>query len=359
MDKKILISLCMIVKNESACIEGVLNSVGNFPDEIIIVDTGSTDNTKELVRKFTNKIYDFKWNDNFSDARNFSFSKAKGEYIIWLDADDYISNNELKKLIEFKNNINKNIDIFMVKYQHFDNKNPNPNFEFYRERIIRNDSRYKWAGAVHECINLIGNIEYLDIAIEHKRGEKSDPKRNLKIYEQLIKSGKQLNTREVYYYARELYDNGKYKKSIQWINKFLKLNDAWIEDKIGAIEIKTLSYFMLNEIDKAQQTLLNSLKITIPRANICCLLADTFMTQNVLYNAIYWYKQAINCQKNNKNGFVNNDYFSYYPNIKLVICYYDLGNLKNAKVCNDEALKAKPFDYYALKNKEFFDSVSL
>ena len=98
MENNILISLCMIVKNEAPRIERVLNSVKDFADEIIIVDTGSNDNTKELASKFTDKIYDFEWVDDFSRARNFSFSKANGEYIMWLDADDFIPKEELEKL---------------------------------------------------------------------------------------------------------------------------------------------------------------------------------------------------------------------------------------------------------------------
>ena len=89
-------SLCMIVKNEENNIENCLNSVKNLFDEIIIVDTGSTDRTKEVVGKHTNKVYDFKWIDNFSAARNFAFSKASKDYIMWLDADDIVKKMIIK-----------------------------------------------------------------------------------------------------------------------------------------------------------------------------------------------------------------------------------------------------------------------
>ena len=99
MENNILISLCMIVKNEAPRIERVLNSVKDFADEIIIVDTGSNDNTKELASKFTDKIYDFEWVEDFSRARNFSFSKANGEYIMWLDADDDIEQEDIERIL--------------------------------------------------------------------------------------------------------------------------------------------------------------------------------------------------------------------------------------------------------------------
>ena len=92
----------MIVKNENLVLENCLNSVKDLVDEIIIVDTGSTDNTKEIAKKYTDKIYDFKWVDDFSKARNYSFSKATKDYILWLDADDYLAEKEtLQKINDF------------------------------------------------------------------------------------------------------------------------------------------------------------------------------------------------------------------------------------------------------------------
>ena len=72
----ITISLCMIVKNEEKVLARCLDSLEGLMDEIIIVDTGSTDRTKEIAAGYTDKIYDFEWVDDFSAARNFSFSKA-------------------------------------------------------------------------------------------------------------------------------------------------------------------------------------------------------------------------------------------------------------------------------------------
>ena len=82
------VSLCMIVRNEEDVLGRCLESVKDIVDEIIIVDTGSTDRTKEIAGRFTNTVYDFPWIDDFSAARNFSFSKATMDYQMWLDADE-------------------------------------------------------------------------------------------------------------------------------------------------------------------------------------------------------------------------------------------------------------------------------
>ena len=77
----ISISMCMIVKNEQDILARCLDSYAGTYDELIIVDTGSTDNTKEIAAHYTDKIYDFEWINDFSAARNFAFSKAGCDYI--------------------------------------------------------------------------------------------------------------------------------------------------------------------------------------------------------------------------------------------------------------------------------------
>ena len=84
------VSLCMIVKNEEDVLERCLESAADLVDEIIIVDTGSTDRTKEIAARFTDQIYDFPWCDDFAAARNESFSHASMDYCMWLDADDVL-----------------------------------------------------------------------------------------------------------------------------------------------------------------------------------------------------------------------------------------------------------------------------
>ena len=117
----ITISLCMIVKNEEAVLARCLDSIKEAVDEIIIVDTGSDDSTKEIARKYTSEVYDFEWVSDFSAARNFAFSKAKMDYQMWLDADDIVPAEEAEKILQLKNTLDHNIDIVTMEYlTHFD-----------------------------------------------------------------------------------------------------------------------------------------------------------------------------------------------------------------------------------------------
>ena len=110
------ISLCMIVKNEEAVLARCLDSIADLMDEIIIVDTGSTDHTKEIAAKYTSQIYDFKWTSDFSAARNFSFSKANMDYIYTADADEVLDDFNHERFLRLKNALLPEIEIVQMKY---------------------------------------------------------------------------------------------------------------------------------------------------------------------------------------------------------------------------------------------------
>ena len=109
----------MIVKNESKKLERCLSSVTNIANEIIIVDTGSEDNTKEIALSFNAKVFDFKWTFSFSEARNYSINKSTGDYNLIIDADEYVTKCDIDELQRFmeSNSIGKvkRIDLFNNK----------------------------------------------------------------------------------------------------------------------------------------------------------------------------------------------------------------------------------------------------
>lgn len=105
------ISLCMIVKNEETHLARCLDSAAELVDEIIIVDTGSTDRTVEIASDYTSKVYSYLWKDDFSDARNYSFSKASMDYCMWMDADDILEETEKDQFLRLKQTLPPDADI--------------------------------------------------------------------------------------------------------------------------------------------------------------------------------------------------------------------------------------------------------
>ena len=210
MDMNVKISLCMIVKNEEDVIARCLDSVSRCVDEIIIADTGSSDRTKEICRDFTDKVFDFEWTDDFAAARNFSFSKATGDYLMWLDADDVVSSENIGLLKELKKTLaQKNPDVVMCKYVTSFDENGTPLFSFFREKHLKRTSNFKWEGFIHECISPRGNIIYSDFTVHHKK-ERGAGDRNLRIFQKKISQGVKLDARNTFYYGRELCYNKMY-----------------------------------------------------------------------------------------------------------------------------------------------------
>ncbi|TVX89442.1 glycosyltransferase family 2 protein [Paenibacillus agilis] len=138
------ISLCMIVKNEEHCLERCLESAKHVVDEIIIVDTGSNDRTKQIASRYTQHVYDFEWNEDFAAARNYAIGHATGTYILQLDADEIIidTNNELQSGLvkDFYNvSIHNKVDSGETIIHQF-------------ARLFKNTPKYRYVGALHEQI---------------------------------------------------------------------------------------------------------------------------------------------------------------------------------------------------------------
>lgn len=164
------ISLCMIVKDEEKRLKKCLNPIKDIVDEIIIVDTGSKDKTKEITRKFTKKIYDFNWCDDFSKARNFSISKATKKWILVLDPDEKISKKDLIKLKNVISSAKKDI----LGYRLIQKTYHNGKIISIRGicRVFKNDKQIKFTYPIHETVkesikNLKGKIGKTGIVIKH------------------------------------------------------------------------------------------------------------------------------------------------------------------------------------------------
>lgn len=352
------ISLCMIVKNEELVLGRCLDSIKDLVDEIIIVDTGSTDKTKEIAKLYTNDIYDFKWINDFSAARNFSFSKATKDYIMWLDADDVLLDEDKRKFYKLKESLDDKIDMIMMRYNVSFDKNDNPSFSYNRERLLKRDMGYLWSGQVHEAIAHYGNIIYSDVAISHKKIKNSPVDRNLKIYESMIIQGKKLDSREEFYYARELMYNNKFDEAIHKFNQFIDYSDGWIENKISACKDLASCYFSQNNNLYGLNALFRSFQFDEPRAEICCDIAYYFFNKEEYNKSIFWYELSLTRSLDyNSGGFQIIDCYGFLPYIQLCVCYYRIGNIKKAHEYNEKAGLIKPQDENYLYNKDFFHNI--
>lgn len=354
----ISISLCMIVKNEEDVLARCLDSVKELVDEIIIVDTGSTDKTKEIAALYTDKIYDFAWRDDFAAARNFAFRKGKKEYLMWLDADDVIPVKEAEKFREMKKSMPENADVIMMPYAAAFDEAGKSTFIYYRERIVKNHAGYAFKGCVHEVIPPSGTIYYSDVQVEHRKTKTDDSDRNLRIYENMEQKGEKFDTRALYYYGRELMFHGKYKKGAEVLEDFLRRPDGWTENRIDAARQLASCYYGIKEEKKALESLFRAFVYDVPRGETCCDLGRHFLDRGKYEQAIYWYKQALKAKKATKSGaFVEEDCYGFIPAISLCICYDRMGDKKQAYQYNELAGSYKPESPYYLQNRQYFSKI--
>lgn len=222
------LSLCMIVKNEERTLGRVLEAARQFCDEMIVVDTGSTDRTVEIALNAGAKVHHFAWVDDFAAARNYSFEQANGDWIIWLDADDLLPDEtiEIGKKIKAEVLPVTPLNVIRCAYEYaYDDKNV-PTVIQARERWIRQGAGLKWKGRIHEVIDGIGDswINCPEFKVEHRTAEENAPRklgRNLAIYEKGIDI-ETADTHDLYLYAGELRGAGREKEAIPVLVKHLK-----------------------------------------------------------------------------------------------------------------------------------------
>ncbi|WP_255287638.1 glycosyltransferase family 2 protein, partial [Bacillus toyonensis] len=193
-------------------------------DEIVIVDTGSTDKTKDIVRKYTANIYDYKWNDNFAAARNFSFSKAKKDYILWLDADDVLFEKEQQKLLKLKQEIDPDVDAISMFYHLGAGLDGKPLYITTRHRLVKRSRNFQWTNKVHEVIQAKGNTLHSDIVITHCK-ERPRIGQNFKILQSIVEAEEATNI-DKFNYVNECMFRKNYEEAIQQYKNVLESKEG-------------------------------------------------------------------------------------------------------------------------------------
>ncbi len=347
----ITISLCMIVKNEEALLARCLDTVYDLVDEINIVDTGSTDRTKEIAARYTDRIFDFEWINSFAAARNESFRHATKEYILFLDADDVLLDKDRILLKELKETLDPSVDAVSMYYNFGSDEFGNVTLQFRRHRLLRKDRNFKWYGDCHQYLNVSGKVIDSEIAVTHKKLRHAVG-RTMSMYEKKLARGDEFSARDFFYYGNELRENGHYRKAIESYEKNLSMEEGWVEDKIFACIFMADCYRFLNETDNELDSLLRSFRYTAPRAEACCRIGQVFQRRRDYRTAIFWYEEAASQKPEPERwSFTYKAYYTWYPHLQLCVCYYNLGEYHKAFEHNEEAGKYRPEDKSVLHNR--------
>lgn len=268
------IGLAMIVKNAEKTLDVCLQSVDGLFDQIVIVDTGSSDSTKAIASKYTSEVYDFEWVYDFSAARNFSFSKLRTTHAFWLDSDDMLVGREhFEEMVEKA--LNQDVEAVVLEYYYsftpagervvdtlehqflagsvsLADAAPHLrkvcNTTQWRERLIKLQPDWKWLYPIHEALPAGGRriAKFDKVKILHRRhrlGPVASTQRNLEI---LNRVPQHLRDQRIwFYYGLEYASLGMLDDSIAAFQAFLPLST--IEDE------KYLAFHYLGDLYRAKQ----------------------------------------------------------------------------------------------------------
>ncbi|WP_339161985.1 glycosyltransferase family 2 protein [Siminovitchia sp. FSL W7-1587] len=353
----ITISLCMIVKNEEEVLERCLDSVKDLVDEINIVDTGSTDKTVEIAKKYTDRVFFFEWTGKFKDARNESFKYATKDYILYLDADDVLMEEDREKFKLLKETLDPEVDSVSMYYNAGIDEYGNVTLRYRRNRLLKRSRQFQWHGDVHNYIAVWGNIINSDIAVTHLK-KKHAVGRNLSIYKEKIANGDPFSPRDYFYYGNELRENQYYKEAIESYTKNIEMAEGWVEDKIYACMFRADCHRVLGNNKEELRSLLMSLSFSkIPRPEVCSRIGYHFQQQKDYQSAIFWYELATNLPDDpNRWSFTYPAYSTWYPHLQLCVCYYQLNDIEKSYEHNEKAREYRPTDERILNNKKLLEN---
>ncbi len=321
------VSLCMIVKNEEINLSKCLDSIIGYIDEIVIVDTGSTDQTKEIARKYTDKVFDYTWCDDFAKARNYSLSKANNDWVLILDADEIILRFDKKSVYDFIQSNPMIVGRIKIINPFQGEKEENK----YIERVNRlfNRKYYCYEGTIHEQVVANDGSQYsmipVEIEVEHIGyldeviGFTNKLERNISLLLISIKN----NPTDAYLHyqiGKSYYKKRDFQKAYEsFANSISLCTDfrlEYVEDLVesyGYTLLKCEKYSEAMELKKYQVYYENS-----PDYNF--VMALIYMNNGRFQEAVESFENCIGDKEGKLEG-IN----SYLPNYNIGVIYEALG----------------------------------
>lgn len=346
------ISMACILKNEAHNLGPLLRSVRWCFDEIIMVDTGSTDGTLDFLEKINAaieakdpnwegypkiRVEHFTWIEDFAAARNYAFSFATKDYVFWMDGDDEMS--DPKDFIHWRDTTMHAAHYWVALYNYAFSSTGAVECKFIRERVIKRNHGFKWEYFVHEgLIQVEGKKFWPQRAnswwINHRRtaeDQKLDHMRNVKLFES--KPYETLAPRMKFYMGKELFENGFPEKAGRPLMDALKDSALDVHDRILAIQYAAHTAMTARAIPQAIDLLMNGLRIMMSRAEYWCLLGDCYSLTGQLGDAITAYQAALLCQPNDLGGVTVCYEHAYgeHPHMRLGGLFLNLGQFDKAE----------------------------
>lgn len=291
------ITACLIVKDEEAYLERCLKSLRGKVDEIVVVDTGSTDRTVEIASKYKAKIVPFQWTNSFSDARNESLKHATSDWILWIDADEELvcsNKTKLKKMVTADI-----FDVFLVKITSFtgsitNHADSNTNFAI---RLFKNCPRFRYTGRIHEQIvsqeqaddTRIGSLDCLELLHYGYLTEIKESKHKFQRNKELLEVELRENPNDAFQWfnlGMEYYSEMDYKEAMSCFEKSMSLIHPQTYYYPRLLRNASNTLCLLQEYEKAEALCKQSIQLFPDYTDLWYVLSSVFDGQNKVEEAI-------------------------------------------------------------------------
>ncbi len=353
------LSLCMIVKNEEKMLAECLQSVADVVDEMIIVDTGSTDKTIDIAKKYKAEIHTFDWNGDFSAARNESIKYASGNWILWMDADERLNPDSKEELRSIVNKAATQPEIYKVNIKNFQKGD-----YFYisdAHRLFSNHFNIEFSGRIHEQISpslkKIGGREVAtNIEIYHygynldETEQQKKNARNLALLEKMV--SEQPDYAYGYYTLAQNYAmSEKYEEAVKNFQKALDLRQLNKQMTASLLVTYAEVLMKMENFTAAVETINRSLKLEKDQTGAYYLLYKIALKQGNRVEARKWLKYLLDknrlLRKSGKRG--STDVIIEDEKILQEIAKIDLKtkNLKDCIATCEEIIKLNQNNVFA------------
>ena len=350
------IDLCMIVKNEEKYLRECLTNVKDLVENIIIVDTGSTDNTIKIAEEFNAKIYNYTWINDFSAARNFSISKATSKWLLILDADEILDLESKDKLINFINNTNKDGCHFLVK--NYMNENLDDYTLHYAFRLVKNYRGYKFKGRIHEQIsndniNIKNKFAKEDIILHHYGYlssvtiEKNKRGRNIPIILESLKDNPK-DPFQLFNLGNEYLSENNLEKALEYYNKSYEYSDKTMLYSPHLLYRMSLSYKSLKLYELALKYVNEALSLYSPNVDFLYLQGLIYKEFKKPTMAIRSFEECIIIGDSKSSIKFSEECGSTKPLLALADLYYDFEDYNMALTKYTEVINNNPQKLYLL-----------
>jgi len=352
----------MIVKNEEQTIERVLACARTFCDEMVVVDTGSTDRTVEIAQQMGAKVYHFAWVEDFSAARNYSLDCCTGDWVLWLDADDMISEACQQRFREIKEQtLNDKLDAVCMPYYYCFDAQGNCSYTNIRERMFRRAAGLRWHHPIHEVVYVSSDktLPLNDVWIEHRPLPDRDALhsgRNMRILEKSIENGDE-HPRMIYLYARELKNTNQIEKAVLYYQKYLSLNPYGSRTRSEIYDVlmgMAWSYKKLGRIEESKDCLFKAINADSRRAEAYNELGFICYEKEDWEMAIPYFRTGANARKPLNEDLIADEHYTWLPNEYMSLCYAFMKDYRTALEIAIKCLPHHPMKENLIKNMHWF-----